>query len=660
MGAKSLKAKLLLVIIPIIVIALSFVAWLNHHKAKEFLESNFKERAFIQLELLNSKVNDWLGQQKDRVTNMASSMDIRGMNAHTQLAYLESKLKEYNEYEMFFIADPSGKAFTTEGQEVDVGNRDYFKKVTSGQPYAISDPLISRASGKMIVVIASPIYDQHNKVSGMLGATVPIGTMNEIVGTQKIGQTGYAYMVKKDGMVISYPDQKEILKLNVLKLNIPTLQEGIEEAFTGKTGYKRYTYKGVDKYAFFSQVPTTGWVVAITAPVEEASSQLNYLAKLSFVTATVVLVFAVIILVIFSSRFVRPIRHLSELTAMIADGDLTVKTPNRSKDEVGVLSHNFNQMVESVHMLLFEIKDASQKMRSSSDVLTLASKETTHSAEQVAVTINDLAEGAGDIAHSIQSAHVEVTLVNESLQKISVYADEMAHTFKATQVLTEEGEHAVRAAVLKMEEIQNMVDTASEVVQKLGERSEEIGQIVGLITGIASQTNLLALNASIEAARAGEAGRGFAVVADEVRKLAEETDKAAGDISRIVQENKRETHEAIDSIQRGHAVIVEGQEMVHHTGDSFGKIHEHIRLVGEKSTHITTSIKVAEENARKVSNEMERISAITEEASAGSEEVAAVSEQQAAAAQQLSNDAATMARLSDQMESLVSRFKMEK
>ncbi|WP_153944996.1 HAMP domain-containing protein, partial [Acinetobacter baumannii] len=74
----------------------------------------------------------------------------------------------------------------------------------------------------------------------------------------------------------------------------------------------------------------------------------------------------------FSSRFVRPIRHLSELTAKIAEGDLTVKTPNRSEDEVGVLSHNFNQMVDSVHMLLFEIKDASQKMRSSSDVLTLA------------------------------------------------------------------------------------------------------------------------------------------------------------------------------------------------------------------------------------------------------------------------------------------------
>ncbi|MBN6187447.1 methyl-accepting chemotaxis protein [Aneurinibacillus sp. BA2021] len=660
MRAKSLKVKLLLVIIPLMMIALTFVAWLNHNKAKEFLESNFQERAFIQLELLNSKVNDWLVQQKDRVTNIASSMDIRSMNDHAQLAYLKSKLEEYKEYEMFFIADTTGKAFTTEGQNVDVGNRDYFGSVMGGQPYAISDPLISRASGKMIVVIASPIYDTQNKLRGMLGATVPVGTMNEIVGKQKIGQTGYAYMVKKDGLVISYPDQKEILRLNVLKLNIPNLEEGIREAFAGKTGYKRYTYKGVDKYAFFSQVPTTGWVVAITAPVKEASSQLDYLAKLSFATAGVVLIFAVIILVIFSSRFVRPIRHLSELTAKIAEGDLTVKTPNRSEDEVGVLSHNFNQMVDSVHMLLFEIKDASQKMRSSSDVLTLASKETTQSAEQVAATINDLAEGAGDIANSIQSAHAEVSLVNDSLQKISKYADEMTQTFTSTCMLTEEGEQAVRAAVLKMEEIQHMVDEASRVVQKLGGRSEEIGQIVSLITGIASQTNLLALNASIEAARAGESGRGFAVVADEVRKLAEETDRAARDITCIVQENKRETQDAIHSIQRGHAVIIEGQDMVHHTGDSFGKIYEHIRLVGEKSNHITTSIKLAEENARRVLSEMEHISAITEEASAGSEEVAAVSEQQAAAAQQLSNDASALAGLSDQMESLLSRFKMEK
>ncbi|GEN35278.1 methyl-accepting chemotaxis protein [Aneurinibacillus danicus] len=658
MRARSLKIKLLAVIIPIIMIALSFVAWLNHNKAKEFLESSFQERAFIQLELLNNKVTDWLVQQKDRVTNIASSMDIRSMNKDMQLSYLKSKLKEYQGYEMFFIADLQGKAFTTAGQKVDVGNRPYFKRVTSGDFYAISDPLISRASGKLVVVIASPIYNQQNQLSGMLGATVPLTTMNEIVVSQKIGETGYAYMVQRDGLVISYPQQEEILKLNVLKLNIPSLKEGIEQAFVGKTGYKRYTYKGVDKYAFFSQVSTTGWVVAITAPVKEASSQLDYLAKLSFVTASVVLVFAVIILIVFSSRFVRPIRHLSELTAMIAAGDLTVKTPNRSNDEVGVLSRNFNQMVESVHMLLLEIKEASQKMRKSSEVLTLASQETTHSAEQVAVTINDLAEGAGDIAHSIQSANMEVALVNESLQQISVYADEMNRTFIATNELTEEGEKSVQAAMDKMEEIQRMVDSASEVVQKLGERSEEIGQIVSLITGIASQTNLLALNASIEAARAGEAGRGFAIVADEVRKLAEATDKAAGNISRIVQENKRETHEAIDSILRGHDVIIEGREMVHHTGDSFGKIHEHIKLVGERSAYITSSIKVAEENARKVLEQMERVSAITEEASAGSEEVAAVSEQQAAAAQQLSNDAANMARLSDQMESLVARFKM--
>ncbi|MED0738724.1 methyl-accepting chemotaxis protein [Aneurinibacillus thermoaerophilus] len=659
MKARSLKIKLLIVIIPLIVIALSFVAWINHNKAKEFLENNFREKAFIQLELLNMKVTSWLEKQKELVTNMASALDIRSMDKELQLQYLKSQLKEHRDYEMFFIVDMKGEAFTTAGQKTNVANRDYFKKVINGEPYAISDPLISRVSGQMVIVIASPIYNRENQLSGIVAATVPVTTMNNLVAGEKIGQTGYAYMAQRDGLVISYPKKEEILKLNLYKLNIPHLTEGIDEAFAGKTVYKRYTYKGVDKYAFFSQISTTGWLVAITAPVKEASSQLDYLAKLSFVTAIVILTFAIVILIVFSSRFVRPIQHLSELTSMIAKGDLTVKTPNRSSDEVGVLSQNFNQMVENIHMLLLEIKEASGKMRRSSEVLTLTSQETTQSAEQVATTINDLAEGAGDIANSIQSVHMEVSLVNNGLQQISAYADEMNRTFTATIQLTGEGEKAVRAAVYKMEEIQRMVDDASAVVQKLGDRSEEIGQIVNLITGIASQTNLLALNASIEAARAGEAGRGFAVVADEVRKLAEATDRAAGNISRIVEENKRETHEAIDSIVRGHDMIAQGREMVRHTGDSFGEIYKHITLVGEKSSHITSFIKMAEENARKVSQEMERISAITEEASAGSQEVAAVSEQQAAAAQQLANDAATMAQLSEQLESLVARFKVE-
>lgn len=657
MGAKSLKTKLLIVIIPVIVLALAGVAWMNHNKAKEFLENNFQDRAFIQLDRLNIKVTEWLDQQHDRVSNIATGYEVRTMDVGQQIPFLKDKLAEYAEYEMMLVADKNGNAFTTSEQKVNITDRQYFKKIMAGESYAISDPLVSKASGKVVIVVASPIYDTSDRLAGMLGATIPITTLSEIVGSEKIGATGYAYMIQGDSTIIAYPKKEDILKLNLYKLNISSLTEGINEAKTGKNVYKRYVYKEVDKYAFFSYIPLTGWTVAITAPVAEASSQLVYLAKLSFVTASVVLLLAIVVLVVFATRFVRPIRHLTELTGQIAEGDLTVQTTNHSQDEVGVLSENFNQMVDSIRLLLSEIGEASRKMRRSSDMLTIASRETTHSAEQVAVTINDLAEGAGDIAASVQSAHNEVTIMSESLRQVSRYAGEMNRTFAETSHLTESGEQAVQAAVRKMKEIQGMIDHASEVVKKLGQRSEDIGQIVSLITSIASQTNLLALNASIEAARAGEAGKGFAVVADEVRKLAEETDKAAGSISRIVEENKRETHEAIDSITQGHKVIAEGSDMVQHTGDSFAEIHTRMRLLAEKGAFITSSIKVAEENAYKVVSNMEHISGITEEASAGSQEVAAVSEQQAASAQQLANDAALMTELSDQLERLVSRFK---
>ncbi|BAU26137.1 methyl-accepting chemotaxis sensory transducer with Cache sensor [Aneurinibacillus soli] len=660
MGAKSLKTKLLLVIIPLVILALAGVAWINHNKAKDFLESNFQDRAFIQLDRLSIKIKEWLNQEQDRISNMATSYDIRSADIQKQMPFLKNKLAEYAEYEMMFVADKKGNAFTTSGKEVNVSDRAYFKKIISGESYAISDPLISKASGKLVIVVASPIHDVNNQLVGMLAATVPITVLSDIVSSEKIGKTGYAYMVQEDSTIIAYPTKEEILKLNLYKLNIPELTEGINEAKAGNNVYKQYVYKGVDKYAFFSRIPLTGWVVAITAPVQEASSQLTYLAKISFVTASVVLLFVIVVLIMFATRFVRPIRHLTELTGQIAEGDLTVQTRNRSRDEVGVLSENFDQMVDSIRMLLSEIGEASRKMRHSSDMLTIASQETTHSAEQVAVTINDLAEGAGDIAASVQSAHHEVTVMNENLHHVSQYAGEMNSTFNETALLTESGEQAVQAAVKKMKEIQGMIDHASGVVQKLGQRSEDIGDIVSLITSIASQTNLLALNASIEAARAGEAGKGFAVVADEVRKLAEETDKAAGSISRIVEENKRETHEAIDSITQGHRVIAEGSDMVQHTGDSFAEIHARMRMLAEKGASITSSIKIAEENAHKVVNDMEHISGITEEASAGSQEVAAVSEQQAASAQRLASDATMMTELSDQLEHLISRFKTGK
>ncbi len=309
---KSIGSKLLVIVIPILIVALVAVAWINHSKAKEFLEHNYREKSMLALDLLQTKVNDWLQQHAENIAGMAQISDLNGMDSEKQRSFLQKQISEHSEYEMFLVAKPDGEAWTTTNQRVNIADRPYFREAMAGKPYVISQPLISKVSGKMVVVIASPLRNQADQAVGVLGATIPLDRLSKLVGEVKIGQTGYAYMTQQDGLVISHPNPEHLLKLNITRLGSDLLTQAHQEALKGQTGEVRYVFEGTEKYAFYTQVPVTGWVLYLTSPVAEATAQLSYLAKLSCGTAAVGLGFGLIVLVKFTPRLVPPLQTRSK------------------------------------------------------------------------------------------------------------------------------------------------------------------------------------------------------------------------------------------------------------------------------------------------------------------------------------------------------------
>ena len=199
----------------------------------------------------------------------------------------------------------------------------------------------------------------------------------------------------------------------------------------------------------------------------------------------------------------------------------------------------------------------------------------------------------------------------------------------------------------QIKSVESIVTASAEMVDKLGVRSQEIGQIVETISGIAGQTNLLALNAAIEAARAGEHGRGFAVVAEEVRKLAEQSQTAAQQIAELIHGIQQDTTTAVGSMNEGREAVASGAQSVEGLREVFGKISslvknvseqmdvmmEGIQAVTESAGVVTQSINNIEKQGSKVAEEMQAVSATTEEQSASAEEIASASDALAKLAQ---------------------------
>ena len=301
------------------------------------------------------------------------------------------------------------------------------------------------------------------------------------------------------------------------------------------------------------------------------------------------------------------ILQLLDEVADLADGDLTRK-PVVTEEVTGALADSLGSAIETLRRLVGAIN---------STAVQVASEATATQEKALQLT------AASDRqTQSINAAGTAVTEMTKSIEQVSQDALESSSVAKKSVDIAKKGAQTVQGTIQGMETIREQIQETSKRIKRLGESSQEIGDIVGLIHGIAYQTNILALNAAIQAAMAGEAGRGFSVVADEVQRLSKRVSNSTKQIEDLVKAIQKDTSEAVISMEKSTSGVVFGTRLVQDAGKALSEIETVSINLDKLIEGISSATRQQSNTASKVSNLMDVIQDITTQTSKGTRQAA--------------------------------------
>ena len=536
----------------------------------------------------------------------------------------------------------------------DYSDREYVKQAMQGNVY-VSEPLISKVTGELSIMVAAPIYKEGMKGSDIEGVVyfVPHETfLNDIVSSISVSENSRAYMINRSGDTIADTTLETVTVQNIESeaKSDASLEElaSIHAAMReGKNGFGNYKNGKKSMFAAYAPVNgTDGWSVAVVAPQSDYLSGTYFDIAINLVMMALAILLSIIVALKLANNIGRPMKACAERMRLLVEGDLESPVPEVvSKDETGMLTQSTAELVEGLSTIIHDIgyllgEMANQNLdiqSSHRDAYVGDFQSILHSMRNLKVELSEILRQINTSADQVSNASDQVSSSSQNLSqgaveqassveelaaRISEISSQIKDTADSAQQVREQTHHAGEGVSVCNQQMQELMGA----MEKIHSSSEEIGKIIKTIEDIAFQTNILALNAAVEAARAGTAGKGFAVVADEVRNLASKSAEASKNTSLLI------TH-STEAVQTG-------TKIARNTADALSDVVENIQSMVGSIDQISVVSNEQSEAVLQVNEGITQISSVVQSNSATAEE-------SAAASQELSAEAANLKQLVD-------------
>ena len=510
---------------------------------KNIAYSNTEERAADSAQALANEIGVII-EQLEYISKLDS---IQSMDWNKQYPTLLEEAEAWG-FMHIFIMDTKGIGYYAETNTIKDQSKEAFFTDISGDKYYVTEPFVDAKEKKSITTITAPIK-KDGVVIGNICGVIDLSKINEFIQNVKIGESGYAFLLRKNGEFVAHNDMSLVYnQVNIVEpddeySNLKGFSTLIESVENGESGTKEIDLDGQKIITAYNPVENTPWSIVLVANEDELLAGVDKMVLLQIIITIVIIIFAVIISYVVKRSLSIKIEKIRKQTSELSKYNLAYKDETEYKDEFGEVINSINESVDVLNDTINEVKQNSNKLFETNASIDNMFDEIEKEINKSAISVEHISASMEESA-ALQELNTMTVSVKENTENS---VNKAQQGLELANSIENESVQIHKQTIKSKEIIENIYEECNLKLKEALEKVkivENIEMLSHSILDITEQTNLLALNAAIEAARAGEQGKGFAVVAGEVKKLAEESSRSVTEI----QESLKEVISAVEQL----------------------------------------------------------------------------------------------------------------